>query len=178
MSYKGPSMVTDPTRRPRPSPGDRSGDVPVDALGYSGPSPPRHRAAAVFPGEPVPTGWTLVSEPSRLPLRGCVGRVLCPITTGPQGFRRTFFDVLLVPACPPPERRRRPQLRVIHPQACAQVSPTEPAALCGSGALRLRLKVEPSGSARPEEVLEVLGLRDLLADGAILARTDVALAEA
>ncbi|RUL86857.1 TIGR03936 family radical SAM-associated protein [Tautonia sociabilis] len=44
------------------------------------------------------------------------------------------------------------------------------------GALRLRLKVEPGGSARPEEVLDVLGLRDLLAEGAVLVRTDVALA--
>lgn len=44
------------------------------------------------------------------------------------------------------------------------------------GALRLRLKVEPGGSARPEEVLDVLGLRDLVADGAVLVRTDVALA--
>ena len=44
------------------------------------------------------------------------------------------------------------------------------------GALHLRLKVEPGGSARPEEVLEVLGLRDLLNLGAVLARTDVALA--
>jgi radical SAM-linked protein len=42
-------------------------------------------------------------------------------------------------------------------------------------ALQLRLKVEPGGSARPEEVLEMLGLRDLITGGAVLVRTDVAL---
>ncbi len=39
--------------------------------------------------------------------------------------------------------------------------------------LRLRLKVEPSGSARPEEVLSLLGLDDLLGGGVVLGRTDV-----
>jgi len=47
------------------------------------------------------------------------------------------------------------------------------------GLLRLRLKMTPSGSsARPEEVVETLGLRDLLDTGTILARTDVELATA
>jgi radical SAM-linked protein len=44
------------------------------------------------------------------------------------------------------------------------------------GALRFRLKMSPSGSARPEEVLDALGLRDLLGQGAVLARTEVELA--
>jgi radical SAM-linked protein len=45
------------------------------------------------------------------------------------------------------------------------------------GVLRLRLKMTPSGSsARPEEIVETLGLRDLLETGAVLARTDVELA--
>lgn len=50
------------------------------------------------------------------------------------------------------------------------------AALEGSGSLRFRLKIEPSGSARPEEVVEALGLRDLLAQGAVLIRTEMELA--
>ena len=49
------------------------------------------------------------------------------------------------------------------------------AGLDEAGMLRLRLKVDPGGSARPEEVLEALGLRDLLTQGAILARTEVEL---
>jgi radical SAM-linked protein len=42
--------------------------------------------------------------------------------------------------------------------------------------LRFRMKMAPSGSARPEEFLEALGLRPLLADGAVLVRTDLELA--
>ena len=45
-----------------------------------------------------------------------------------------------------------------------------------SGILRFRLKMSPSGSARPEEVIDALGLRDLLGQGAVLARTAVELA--
>ncbi len=44
------------------------------------------------------------------------------------------------------------------------------------GILRFRLKMTPSGSARPEEIIDALGLRDLMTQGAILARTAVELA--
>ena len=44
------------------------------------------------------------------------------------------------------------------------------------GVLRFRLKMTPSGSARPEEIIDALGLRDLLGQGAVLARTAVELA--
>jgi radical SAM-linked protein len=44
------------------------------------------------------------------------------------------------------------------------------------GVLRFRLKMTPGGSARPDEVLDALGLRDLLERGAVLVRTDVELA--
>ena len=47
--------------------------------------------------------------------------------------------------------------------------------LDAAGTLRFRLKMTPSGSARPEEVVDALGLRDLLGRGAVLARTDVEL---
>jgi radical SAM-linked protein len=43
------------------------------------------------------------------------------------------------------------------------------------GILHLRLKVAPEGSARPEEVVEALGLADLLNSGAVLSRTEVEL---
>ena len=49
------------------------------------------------------------------------------------------------------------------------------AELTADGLLRFRLKVSPDGSARPEELLEALALRDLLDDGAVLTRTDVEL---
>jgi radical SAM-linked protein len=44
------------------------------------------------------------------------------------------------------------------------------------GVLRARLKICPDRSIRPEELLESLGLRDLLDQGAVLARTHVELA--
>lgn len=44
------------------------------------------------------------------------------------------------------------------------------------GVLRFRLKMTPGGSARPDEVIDALGLRDLLGRGAVLARTEVELA--
>jgi radical SAM-linked protein len=53
------------------------------------------------------------------------------------------------------------------------------ATLDPAGLLHLRLKVASRGaSARPEELVEALGLRDLLAQGAVLVREDVALAPA
>ncbi len=51
------------------------------------------------------------------------------------------------------------------------------AELSFGGVLRARLKVLPEGSARPEELLESLGIRNLLKQGAVLARTRLELAE-
>ncbi len=50
------------------------------------------------------------------------------------------------------------------------------AALDDAGTLAFRLKITPSGSARPEELIDALGLRDLLEQGAVLVRTDMELA--
>ncbi len=52
----------------------------------------------------------------------------------------------------------------------AEIDPT--------GTLRFRLRITPQGSARPEEIVDALGLRDLLEQGAVLSRTDVELADA
>jgi radical SAM-linked protein len=49
------------------------------------------------------------------------------------------------------------------------------AGLDPSGVLRFRMKIVPSGSARPEELIDALGLRDLLGTGSVLVRTDVEL---
>ena len=45
-----------------------------------------------------------------------------------------------------------------------------------TGTLRFRLRVMPTGSARPEEILDALELRDLLTSGGILIRDDIELA--
>ncbi len=50
------------------------------------------------------------------------------------------------------------------------------AELTDEGVLRTRLKICPDGSARPEELLECLGLRDLLDQGSFLVRSRVELA--
>jgi radical SAM-linked protein len=50
------------------------------------------------------------------------------------------------------------------------------ARITDEGTFRARLTVTPEGSARPEEVLATLGIRDLLDDGAVLVRTRVELA--
>ncbi len=43
------------------------------------------------------------------------------------------------------------------------------------GVLEFRMKIAPDGSARPEELLDALGLKDLLSEGAVLIREDVEL---
>lgn len=45
-----------------------------------------------------------------------------------------------------------------------------------AGALRFRMKISPNGSARPEELIDALGLRDLLGQGSVLIRTEMELA--
>jgi radical SAM-linked protein len=70
-----------------------------------------------------------------------------------------------------PVNRRRPNRESIFDLRSHLVA----AELTADGLLRFRLKVCPDGSARPEELLETLELRDLLASGAVLTRTDVEL---
>jgi radical SAM-linked protein len=47
------------------------------------------------------------------------------------------------------------------------------AAIASSGDLEFRLKIMPEGSARPEEVIDALGLKDLFSQGGILIREDL-----
>jgi radical SAM-linked protein len=49
--------------------------------------------------------------------------------------------------------------------------------LTADGLLRFRLKIAPDGSARPEELLEALALRDLLDRGSVLTRTGLELSD-
>jgi hypothetical protein len=50
--------------------------------------------------------------------------------------------------------------------------------LSADGLLQFRLDVASDGSARPEELLEAIALRDLLDQGAFLTRTSLELIEA
>jgi radical SAM-linked protein len=43
------------------------------------------------------------------------------------------------------------------------------------GLLSFRMKMTPNGSARPEEVIDILGLSELLGQGTVLVRTEVEL---
>jgi radical SAM-linked protein len=52
----------------------------------------------------------------------------------------------------------------------------EHAALDPCGVLCFRMKIVPSGSARPEEFIDAIGLRDLLGEGAIVVRRELELA--
>jgi radical SAM-linked protein len=44
-----------------------------------------------------------------------------------------------------------------------------------AGALCFRMKISPNGSARPEELIDALGLRDLFGQGSVLVRTEMEL---
>lgn len=83
---------------------------------------------------------------------------------------RSNVQLLLSSASWPLTRRRpnRESTFDLRPELIA-------AELTANGLLRFRLKVSADGSARPEELLEALALRDLLDQGAVLTRTDVEL---
>jgi radical SAM-linked protein len=72
-----------------------------------------------------------------------------------------------------PLTRRRPQRESIFDLRPHLIG----ADLTAEGLLQFRLKVAPDGSARPEELLEALALRDLLDRGAVLTRTGLELSE-
>src|SRR5262249_15090173 len=62
------------------------------------------------------------------------------------------------------------QLRVLAAAAAPAPPPGSPPGLGAGGALEMDVLVTPNGTARPEEVLRLLSLEDLLARGAILER--------
>jgi radical SAM-linked protein len=93
-----------------------------------------------------------------------------PIAAGRRDQARAALDALLH-STSWPVVRRRPDREVtfdLRPHVVAAELPDD-------GLLRFRLAVAPDGSARPEELLEALRLRDLLDGGIILTRTDVEL---
>jgi radical SAM-linked protein len=93
-----------------------------------------------------------------------------PVLAGRRDEARAALEALLSSPSWPIVRRRpdREQPFDLRPHVLA-------AELTSDGLLRLRLRIAPDGSARPEEVLEALRLHDLLECGAVLTRTQVEL---
>lgn len=93
-----------------------------------------------------------------------------PVTEGRRAAARAALDAFLSSARWPAVRRRADRDREIdlRPHVLS-------ADLAQGGVLRFRLAVSQEGSARPEDVLEALAVRDLLEEGCILTRVDVEL---
>jgi radical SAM-linked protein len=93
-----------------------------------------------------------------------------PVLDERRLLARSQLQLLLASSSWPFTRRRpnRESTFDLRPELVA-------AELTAEGLLRFRLKVSPDGSARPEELLEALALRDMLDQGAVLTRTDVEL---
>ncbi len=91
-----------------------------------------------------------------------------PVPADRRDGTRAALEALLAADTWPGIRRRkdREQPFDLRPHVVA-------AELSDDGLLRFRLAVSPDGSARPEDVLEAIRLRDLLDDGAFITRTDV-----
>ncbi|MGP0064443.1 MAG: TIGR03936 family radical SAM-associated protein [Isosphaeraceae bacterium] len=84
-----------------------------------------------------------------------------------DGARAALEEFLAAETWPVVRRRKdREQPFDLRPHVVA-------AELSDDGMLRFRLAVSNDGSARPEDVLEAIRLRDLLDDGAFVTRTDV-----
>jgi radical SAM-linked protein len=109
--------------------------------------------------------------PGRSAPQPCSVRYLLEIPGDRQEMTRTRLATLLA-STQWPYTRHRPDRDVpidVRPFVLA-------AELDPGGALRLQMKMTPNGSARPEEVIDVLGLSDLLGQGTVLIRTEVELA--
>jgi radical SAM-linked protein len=113
-----------------------------------------HECEALAPGTPAPNPRTVDYCVAILPDR-----------------RRAVISCLetLLASAQWPMTRHRPD-RLVNFDLRSQLVEAE---MTTEGLLRFRLKVSPEGSARPEELLEALGARDLLAAGAVLSRTNM-----
>ena len=91
-----------------------------------------------------------------------------PVRADRRDAARAALEALLAAETWPGIRRRkdREQAFDLRPHVVA-------AELSDDGMLRFRLAVSPDGSARPEDVLDAIRLRDLLDEGAVITRTDV-----
>jgi radical SAM-linked protein len=114
-------------------------------------------AEAVAPGRPAPRAEAV--------------RYLLEVPEGRRDATRERLDALLASVEWPYTRQRED-----HTVALDLRPFVLEAALDPSGVLRFRLKMAPSGSARPEELIDALGLSDLLHQGTVLVRHEVELA--
>jgi radical SAM-linked protein len=92
----------------------------------------------------------------------------------PEGLRdaaRGRLDALLSGATCPYTRRREGRAIELDLRPFVLGAALDP-----SGVLRFRLKMAPDGLARPEELVDALGLGDLLHQGTVLVRDEVELA--
>jgi radical SAM-linked protein len=87
----------------------------------------------------------------------------------PADLPRRVADLLAQEACWVTRTRPQPKQVNIRPYLLGLT--------LGEQGLTMDLRVTPGGTARPEEVLQALGLGDLLAAGAILERTALVLAD-
>ncbi len=134
-----------------------------------GPSDVLRRLAAV-----APEGFDFMEAepaPERRASQVAAARYALEVPEADRAGTATALDRFLASTCWPYVRRR--------PQRTVEVD-LRPfvldARLDADGPLEFRLKVDPSGSARPEEFLEALGLRGLIDRGAVVVRADVELA--
>jgi radical SAM-linked protein len=91
-----------------------------------------------------------------------------PVPDDRRDGARAALEALLAAETWPAIRRRKDRAQPfdLRPHVVA-------AELSDDGMLRFRLAVSNDGSARPEDVLEAIRLRDLLDDGAFITRTEV-----
>jgi radical SAM-linked protein len=122
----------------------------------------------------APPGLEVLSARRIGPRAGARVRGLCYGVAVPAGrvaeAARRVAEVLAAPACW--VERARPPRRRLDLKPFLKGLRLRPAEANNNGAfLEIELRLTPAGTARPEEMLGVLGLTDLLDAGAVLERT-------
>lgn len=138
------------------------------------PIPPAELLKRLAAASPSGVEWleALVLEASAPPPRPVWADYELPIPADRRPETATAIQSLLASASRVVTRRRPDRRREVE----LDLRPfLLDARLTEEGRLRARLKVTPEGSIRPEELLEVLELRDLLDAGAVLTRVEVGL---
>ncbi|MBY0231184.1 MAG: TIGR03936 family radical SAM-associated protein [Gemmataceae bacterium] len=122
-----------------------------------------------------PAGLAILSA-ERIAVKGGVHVVgLCYAVTVPpdrrEGARARIEEILAAPECL--VQREKPVRRQVDVRPFLRGLRLDPS----TGRLEIDLALTPAGTARPDEVLGLLGLPDLLALGAVLERTRLDLRE-
>jgi len=140
------------------------------------PTEPDELLARLAAASPPGVDWleARALEPSAPPPRPAWVEYELPIPEGRRESLAAALASLLESESRPVTRRRPDRKRDVEFDLRPLLLD---ARLTEEGTIWMRLKASPDGSARPEEVLECLGVRDLLDAGAYLTRTHVELAE-